>query len=109
MRIRRLAVSAAFAAGLHRRHRRDDRHRAVRGAHGAALLLRLLRAALLPAAALLRSRPIITVRAEPAHAGPDFARYGQSMRIWDRVAAFVDMILWGAKAAELPAQRLTAI
>ena len=43
---------AVLPGGRHRRYRRDDRHRAICGAHGAALLLRLLRATLLSAAAL---------------------------------------------------------
>jgi len=50
-----LAVSPVLAVlpgGRRPRHRRDDRRRAVRGADGAALLLRLLRAALLPTAVL---------------------------------------------------------
>src|SRR5438132_5824795 len=54
------AVLAVLRSGCHCRHRRDDRHRAVRGARGAALLLRilpaaLLRAGILRAAVLLRA------------------------------------------------------
>ena len=85
-----LAVSAVLAVlrgGRRNRYRRVGRRRAVRGADGAALLLRLLRAALLPAAALLRAG--IPGAAELLRAALRIAPAGSRVRITSRMVGRV--------------------